>query len=145
MPSSKFNRHPTPRLRPPTCYPPAGSCWPLYPNEFPPRLNAWGTWYDLDPLDPIWGSGCASLKSAAPGLGWSGWSAPDVSIIQFHVLPSLELLRWNCHMTLYYHFHAPAHHCFEKVWVDPRFPFDTGLLQDVVIVGADFRGLRIMA
>lgn len=51
--SSKFNRCPVPRLRPPICIPPPGSCLPPFPLQKPPTLTCTIRWYEFDYVFPF--------------------------------------------------------------------------------------------
>lgn len=59
------------------------------------------------------------------------------------VWPAAGAGLWNIDATLYYPGHVPATWNFTDIPVDPNKPFDTGLIWDVNIPGADYRRIRL--
>ncbi len=144
MPSSKFNRKPVPRLRPPICIAPAGSCLPPFPDDDPIFLSASIDWLDLDPLDPTRGSASCLLQKVGPGRTYYGeafFGQTGVAAGCNHVgIGDL----WDVSI---YHLdrdRAPYGHTWPNVLIDPEAPFDTGRLRTTTIPGQDFRECRIM-
>lgn len=144
MTSSKFNRTPVPRLRPPICIAPAGSCLPPFPNDDPIWLHGYVDWLDLDPLDPTEGSGYCFLEKVGPGRYYYGEAkfGPTGVAAECQHVGIGDL--WD--VTIYHLDDArpPYGHTWPNVLVDPNAPFDSGQLRTVTIPGQDTRACRIL-
>jgi len=143
--SSKFNRHPMPILRPSICKKPHGSCWPPWPPERPMFTHAYLDLYDLDPLDPVGGSGYTVMPMVAEDPIYSGISPAAATRFGATIQPAGPAGLWNVETTLYPPDHAPVWWFWNDVPIDPLRSFDTGLLRNVVIPGQDYQNVRIMA
>lgn len=144
MPSSKFNRVPVPRLRPPICIPPAGSCYTKFPHDDPPFLNAFADWLDLDPLDPTQASGYCVLDKIGPGRTYYGQAlygtiGVGAGCAHTGVGPLWDLTIYHLDTS-----RAPYSVTWSDIWIDPTRPFDSQRLHIVNIPGRDEQIIHIM-
>lgn len=143
--SSKFNITPMPILRPAICKKPHGSCWPEWPPNRPMFCHAFLDLYDLDPLDPIGGSGYTQMPMTDPAPVYSGVSPDAPTRFGATIEPAGPTNVWKVTATLYPPAHAPQSWTWLHVEINPFQSFDTGLLRRVVIPTQDYQNVRIMA
>ncbi len=144
MPSSKFNRRPVPRLRPPICIAPAGSCYPTYELNEPPFLQAAIQWWDLDPLYPVGMDGYAVLDKVSSEPRYYGVSRPAPNKVGCEVYPAGPPNRWNVDCFILWQTDPPQTWNFVNVYVDPEVYWDTGLLRRIWIPLQDYQICRIV-
>jgi len=101
--------------------------------------------YDLDPLDPVGGSGYTVMPMVAEDPIYSGISPAAATRFGATIQPAGPAGLWNVETTLYPPDHAPVWWFWNDVPIDPLRSFDTGLLRNVVIPGQDYQNVRIMA
>jgi len=100
---------------------------------------------DLDPLDPVWGSGYAILKKIDAAPSYYGRSAAQAAIVAAHITKVGPGPLWNVTATLNYYSHPTDTWWWFNVYIDPEKPFDTGLLTQTVIPLMDYQRVRILA
>lgn len=144
MPSSKFNRNPIPRLRPPICHPPPDPPYPIVPITKPRQLSGFLRWTDLDPAEEFVPdlSAYVDLPQINPTPTYEG-RTPDA---RFHVVARVQLQtapnRFLIQLFLYQLGILQESHSWSDVQV--AFPFDTRLLTHTIIPNYDFRLARFM-
>jgi len=144
MPSSKFNRTPVPRLRPPICKAPFGSCIPGYPWNDPPFLQGSLEWHDDDPLFPTFASGYVFLAKIGPGRTYFGISPGNYPAVGAHVAVGAGPDQWDISISYHDPPIGPFTHTWSNIWVDPLRPFDSERLTFVTIPGQDYRVAHII-
>ena len=132
-----------PILRPSICKKPHGSCWPPWPNERPLYLQASLELWDLDPADPIGATLYTTLQMIDPAPIYEGISPPAPNRALARVEKSILPNHWNVACILYPPTPTPGFWQWYDVYVNPSKPFDTGLLQKLVIPGMDYQKVRI--
>lgn len=144
MASSKFNRRPVPRRRPPICRPPPKEPYDPVPEEKPRQLAGFARWTDLDPAieHPPDTHGYLALQKIDELPTYRGQTLPNtyhlVATVQLKTPPDVFLVK----LDLYHDNYLEESHSWPAVQV--HFPFDTGLLTDVVIPNQDYRLARFM-
>ena len=144
MPSNRFNLRPVPTRRPSICHPPPVVPYPPVPLTRPRNLNGFFRWTDLDPAlehKPDL-TGYLELAQVNPLPIYQGTSPKNrfhvVARVQVQTPPSRYLITlelWELGACLESH-----------SWSDHQvhFPFDTGLLTDILSPGQDYRLARFM-
>ena len=139
MPSSKFNRLPTPRLRPAICFPPPGSCRKELWDEHPWWILGWYRWKDWHPPVPVDLHGQITMEWQPDSLTYYGRHVRPGTII------SIELYHYNFPqmyvVTLRLHI-DPDHDLIHTFYDTERAsypPIETGLLTMINQVGIDYR------
>lgn len=141
--SSKFNPSSPHQAPPPQCHKsPEPTPIPIPPG-FPEQLSAWVHWRDWDPLAPGEQASSFSLRQQGPAGNYHGCSASsgDRTCLTVSFTPgtgsaTVLLEYWDPYRN-------PDSFNMGPAQVDPDKPFDTGLLQDIVIPAIDFRYVRI--
>jgi len=139
MPSSKFNRLPTPRLRPAICFPPPGSCREKYYDPHPWWITGCYRWKDWHPPVPVDLYGQIAME----------WKPASQTYYGRHVRPgtiiSLELYNYRFPeiYVLTLRLHIDPDQDLIHTWDDtPNAkypPIDTGPLTMTNEVGKDYR------
>jgi len=143
MPSSKFNRHPTPRLRPAICYPPPGSCWPLFTNEDPAYFRAWVHWKDLAHAVPIDWKGTVYCDPTIQVGIWDGRRRADLGWIGMRVTRMFPPIVWMLTIYVIRWFGPDEAHYFYHFYEDWSKPFDSRIMSHVHEVGVSYRQIHV--
>lgn len=144
MPSSKFNRRPVPRLRPPICVPPAGSCLPPFDRRRPPKIRGYVNWTDADPIAPVAAYALITAGPRTPGGDYSGqadFSNGYLGVTVHDNWPTPTVL-----VSIWVHdpWRTPEWHHWPDVAMPLDEPFDTHLLTTIYLPVNDFRIARFM-
>jgi len=142
MPSSKFNRLPTPRLRPAICFPPPGSCRKSYVVNQPEWIVGRYKWKDWHPPNPIDRYGLMDLQWEPANVRYygcldhgRGWVSMTLTHDPLDMVYRLDL---RCHIQpdqyLIHSWFDIPHHSLGHI--------DTGNLTMVNEVGIDYREAR---
>ena len=144
MPGSKFNRHPTPRLRPAICYPPPGSCLETWPDDQPKYLAAFvrGVWLNCPtpvdwtallqlPKDPLFTTWFAQALFADGRMYLQLQSFPPSG----RYLIRLEINVWPDFV---------FRHTWDPVPSSRPQYFDSGVLTHVAIPATQYMQTRVM-
>ncbi len=141
--SSKFARTPTPRLRPPICFPPPGSCRRAYTTDHPSVLTGYYKWKDWHPPVPVDLSGIFDMPWFQDTLSWwAGHDRPGTRI-------TLEIWRitfpgtYTVRIDLFIAPDQYLHHYWSGIPFRTPEHIDTGPLSMVNPIGEDYRQARV--
>lgn len=121
--------------------PPAG---PVIPPGLPAlRLQSFARWTDLDPEAPGDQYAYFKLNWIGPDPLFRGSSSPhgDRLVVAVEQLGSTPY--WDVTLQIYDPYRFPETFVWHGVPVDPRKPFDTRKLHDIVLPEKDYRYVRI--
>lgn len=101
-------------------------------------------WRDMDPLQPTDLASyidCFQQGGAASYFGRSNSESPR---LELRVEQSAGTGLWAVELAIYDPWRNPEVFTWSGILIPPHLPFDTGLLQEVIVPGLDFRLCKAM-
>lgn len=139
MTSSRFNRRPVPRRRPPICIAPAGSCLPDFDPRRPPNLYGLVHWKDLDPISPMNAGALIITGPRTPGGTYAGHVHLDDVTLGANITDAWPTPSVTVQITYEDPFWGFMTYDFPPVDMPLDQRFDTRLLHTIFIHGIDYR------
>ncbi len=141
---SKFARHPTPRLRPPICFPPPGSCRRTYTVNQPKELTAYYKWKDSHPPVPVDLFGLINMPWFPDTSSWWGGHVRPGTRITLEIWRNMPAGTYIVLFSLQIDPDQNLWHVWSNIPFRTREHIDTGPLIMVNQVGIDYREARIV-
>jgi len=139
MPSSKFNRLPTPRLRPAICFPPPGSCKRKYIDIKPLFIIGHYRWVDWHPPVPVDLYGQITMQWYLDDLCWWGGHTRPGTLITLELYAVTFPDKFSVRMDLHIDPDQDLFHFWTDLPFNNIFHIDTGPLTMVNEVDKDYR------
>ncbi len=117
---------------------------PIIPGALPHQLHGFIKWLDVDPGKTIDHATYIRLSKDPAGARYYGTSPPGFVRLSAELYQHPALKDWEITIFAWDPWRNPETYTWSHVKIDLQKPFDTALLQDLVVPAEDFRLARFL-
>ncbi len=113
------------------------------PGAFPPSLNGFASWRDLDPLNPAEFTSTITLRKLHPAGFYGGQSPGAVDFFILRLILDIASQLWTAHLSLHGQRIPPETYVFAPFGIDPTKEFNTGMRTEDAGVQGELRQFQL--